>query len=107
MRGPKRMQREECVDFCRMLANGTRQRILSLLLASRELTVSQIVAEFELSQPTISHHLGALKRSGLVASRRDGKEVWYSVNRENVASCCGRLVSTLGLGEVGAAPEGR
>ena len=46
----------DCVDFCKALADPTRQKILEILLQG-EKTVSEIVEEFKLSQPTISHHL--------------------------------------------------
>jgi ArsR family transcriptional regulator len=88
-----------CVEFCRTLADETRQRILRLLLGREELSVSQIVEEFQLSQPTISHHLGVLKGFGLVTSRKDGKRVLYAVDRGRVAECCGNLVSALEVTE--------
>jgi DNA-binding transcriptional ArsR family regulator len=45
------------------------------------------------SQPTISHHLNVLKQFGLVTSRREGKLVFYAINRDNVVACCGRLIA--------------
>ncbi len=48
---------------------------------------------FHISQPTISHHLDVLKRFGLVVSRKQGKQVFYATNRDNVVRCCGRLVA--------------
>ena len=54
--------------------------------------MNDIVAAFERSsQPTISHHLKILKHEGLVNSRREGKEILYSLNAENVEECCGLL----------------
>jgi ArsR family transcriptional regulator len=82
----------DCVEFCKALADDTRQRILEMLL-ERELCVGDIVEAFHISQPSISHHLDVLKRFGLVVSRKEGKQVFYTVNRDNVARCCGRLVS--------------
>jgi len=82
----------DCVDFCRALSDVTRQRILELLLEN-EMCVSDIVAAFDMTQPSISHHLDVLKRMGLVSSRKDGKQVYYRINRENVVQCCGKLWS--------------
>ena len=82
----------DCVEFCKALADDTRQRILQMLL-EREMCVSDIVEAFHVSQPSISHHLDVLKRFGLVISRKQGKQVFYAINRDNVARCCGRLVS--------------
>ena len=82
----------DCVEFCKVLADETRQRILEMLLA-QEMCVGDIVAAFKTSQPTISHHLSLLRRLGLVTSRKEGKQVYYTVNRDNVMRCCGMLIA--------------
>jgi len=82
----------DCVEFCKALADDTRQRILTMLLED-EKCVGDIVAEFDISQPTISHHLGVLKQFNLVTSRKKGKQVFYAINQDNVTECCGRLVA--------------
>jgi len=82
----------DCVEFCKALADDTRQRILTMLLED-EKCVGDIVAEFDMSQPTISHHLGVLKQFNLVTSRKEGKQVFYAINQDNVTECCGRLVA--------------
>ena len=63
----------DCVEFCKTLADDTRQQILEMLQGG-EKCVSDIVAAFDMSQPTISHHLNILKRFGLVTSRKEGKQ---------------------------------
>ena len=80
-----------CVDFCKALGDETRQRILEVLLSKGEMCVGDLVNTFNLSQPTISHHLTLLKNAKLVTSRRDGKQVFYAIDRETVTSCCGSL----------------
>ena len=82
----------DCVEFCKALADDTRQRILEMLL-EREMCVGDIVDAFSMSQPSISHHLGVLKQFGLVTSRKEGQQVFYAINRDNVVGCCGRLVA--------------
>lgn len=82
----------DCVEFCKALADETRQGILEMLLQG-EMSVSDIVAVFTMSQPTISHHLNVLKRFNLVTSRKEGKQVFYAINHENVVECCGQLVA--------------
>lgn len=84
--------RIDCVEFCKALADDTRQRILVMLL-EREMSVSEIVEAFKVSQPTISHHLIVLKQLGLVTSHKEGKQVFYAINRDNVMECCGRLIA--------------
>ena len=83
---------DDCVEFCRALADDTRQRILVMLL-EEELCVGDIVDAFHISQPTISHHLGVLKQFNLVISRKEGKQVFYAINRDNVVECCGQLMA--------------
>jgi ArsR family transcriptional regulator len=83
---------DRCVDFCKALCDGTRQRILELL-GEREMYVGEIAEAFRLSQPTISHHLRILKSAQVVKSRREGKQVYYSLNRENIQECCGMLMA--------------
>jgi DNA-binding transcriptional ArsR family regulator len=58
------------------LADSTRLRILQLL-AKEELCACEVMTALDLTQPTASHHLGILERSGLVVSRREGKWVFY------------------------------
>ncbi|MGA2461145.1 MAG: metalloregulator ArsR/SmtB family transcription factor [Candidatus Bathyarchaeia archaeon] len=64
------------------LSDKTRLMILQLL-ADEELCSCEITAALNLTEPTTSHHLGILERSGLVASRRDGKWVFYRLARHD------------------------
>ena len=82
----------DCAAFCQAMADETRQRILEMLL-EQEMCVGDIVAAFAISQPTISHHLNVLKQLGLLTSRKQGRQVYYAANRDNVVQCCGRLVA--------------
>jgi ArsR family transcriptional regulator len=82
----------DCVEFCKALADDTRQQILVMLLDG-EKCVGDIVAAFNMSQPTISHHLGVLKQFNLVTSRKEGKLVFYDINRDNLVECCGVLMA--------------
>ena len=86
------MVSSDCVEFCKTLADDTRQKILEMLQEG-ERCVSDIVAAFDMSQPTISHHLNILKRFDLVTTRKEGKQVFYAINRDTVVECCGRLMA--------------
>ncbi len=82
----------DSVDFAKAMADENRQRVMRLLCC-RWLCVNDIVAEMRnVSQPTVSHHLGILREAGLVHARREGKQVFYSLNQDEVAVCCGRLM---------------
>jgi ArsR family transcriptional regulator len=85
-----------CVEFCKALADPTRQKILEMLL-EEEKTVSEIVEEFNLSQPTVSHHLEILSRYNLVSSRKEGKQIYYWTNKDSVISCCGKLMTKFNI----------
>jgi DNA-binding transcriptional ArsR family regulator len=89
----------DCVEFCKALSDDTRQRILQMLL-EQEMSVGDIVDLFTMSQPTISHHLNVLKQFGLVSSRKEGKQVFYAINRDNVMECCGQLIAKFDMQEV-------
>jgi ArsR family transcriptional regulator, arsenate/arsenite/antimonite-responsive transcriptional repressor len=67
------------------LADDTRLEIVSLLaLADEELCVCDIEERFDLSQPTISHHLRVLKDAGVVTSERRGSWVYYALRRDTL-----------------------
>ena len=79
------------VAFCKALGDETRQRILEILQNEGEKCVSDLVDVFNVSQPTISHHLHFLKQANLVLSRREGKQIYYRANQDNITECCGIL----------------
>ncbi len=72
---------DECVqvaEIFKQISDGTRLRILWLLCHCEE-CVSNIAAAMNMSDPAVSHHLKLLRKSGLIVSRRDGKEVYYKL----------------------------
>lgn len=83
------------LDFARLLADGTRQRIMSACCC-RWRAVGELVEDLggEVAQPTVSHHLGLLREAGLVRQRREGRRALYTLDQDRVAFCCGRLVLT-------------
>ncbi|MDA8067867.1 MAG: metalloregulator ArsR/SmtB family transcription factor [Actinomycetota bacterium] len=65
-------------EFFRALGHPVRVRILQLL-RDGELSVGALQAELELDSSGTSQHLAALRKQGLVSSRKDGTSVYYSV----------------------------
>jgi ArsR family transcriptional regulator len=61
----------------RALADPTRVAIVHRLAAAESLCVCDLTAAFELSQPTISHHLRILREVGLVEAERRGTWAYY------------------------------
>lgn len=83
---------DESVAFAKAMADETRQRVMGLLCC-RWLCVGDIVGEMgDVTQPTVSHHLAILREAGLVFVRREGKQVFYSLNQDEVVDCCGRIM---------------
>lgn len=90
---------EECEDFFQVLSDKTRQAIIMLFITKKEVGVTEITNNFALSRPTISHHLNLMRRAKFLKSRKDGKEIYYSLNKDfvidllesilkNLKSCC-------------------
>jgi ArsR family transcriptional regulator len=68
----------------RALSDPTRVAIINRLSRADELCVCDLTAAFDLSQPTISHHLKILRDAGLVESSRRGTWAYYRVVPETV-----------------------
>ena len=68
----------EVADIFKLISDGTRLRILWLLCHCEE-CVSNIAAATDMSDPAVSHHLRVLRKSGLLISHREGKEVYYKL----------------------------
>ena len=65
--------------FFKALNDPTRREILELL-NKKDLTAGEIADQFEISRPSISHHLDLLKQAGLVICVREGQFQKYSIN---------------------------
>ena len=81
------------ISFAKAIADETRQKVMTLLCCEW-LCVSDVVAKLDaqVTQPTISHHLGILRDAGLVNTRREGKQIFYTLNQDAVAVCCGQIM---------------
>jgi ArsR family transcriptional regulator len=78
--GKSRAAIDELENVYKALADKTRLRILALL-GNNEVCVCHIHDSLGLPQPTVSRHLAYLRKSGLVAARRDGVWMHYQVSR--------------------------
>ncbi|HTJ12505.1 MAG TPA: autorepressor SdpR family transcription factor [Dinghuibacter sp.] len=61
------------------LNDPTRRSILEHL-KEKDLTAGQIAERFDMSWPSISHHLDLLKKAGLVTAQKEGQFIFYSLN---------------------------
>jgi ArsR family transcriptional regulator, arsenate/arsenite/antimonite-responsive transcriptional repressor len=101
---------DELVSLLRVVAEGKRLRILGLL-TQREMCVCELTETLGLSQSLISHHLGVLRRAGLVRDRQEGHWIYYSVDVEGLAELNARYLAMLDVSKLppeaayGAAPH--
>lgn len=72
-------------DIFKLLADETRLRIICCLL-NEELCVCDLSEVLELNQSTVSHQLQLLRNSKLVKYRREGKQIFYSLDDEHIAN---------------------
>lgn len=79
------------VTFAKAMADETRQQIMRLLCC-QWLCVNDVVEQSGVTQPTVSHHLSILREAGLVNTRREGKQVFYTLDQDAMAVCCGVLL---------------
>ena len=79
------------VLFAKAIADDTRQKIMSECCCCW-ISVGDLANKLEFSQPTISHHLAILRDAGLVESREEGKQTFYTLNQERIAICCGQIM---------------
>jgi ArsR family transcriptional regulator, arsenate/arsenite/antimonite-responsive transcriptional repressor len=61
------------------LSDPTRRKILDML-RRKDLTAGEIADAFNISKPSISHHLDILKRANLVVAEKQGQFITYSIN---------------------------
>src|SRR3712207_9535969 len=70
-------------EIFRALADPTRRAVFERLIG-QEMTVSELKAGFDVSQPAISQHLAALRTAGLVQERREGRFAFYRAGPRGV-----------------------
>jgi hypothetical protein len=78
--------------FFKALAHESRLKIVGLL-ASRESSGQELAALLGLKEPTVSHHLGMLRETGLVRQRLDGNTHWWSLDLEALVALNRRMAT--------------
>jgi ArsR family transcriptional regulator, arsenate/arsenite/antimonite-responsive transcriptional repressor len=95
--------RKELPDHFLAFANPTRLRILERLAQNGEVNVNDLAAHLHMSQPRISWHLRMLRLGGVIRTRREGRQVYCSLDVENIRHYRERLDEMLGLTQIGKA----
>jgi ArsR family transcriptional regulator len=85
----------EVVRVLRALADTKRFRMVEKIAAAGELSCGQIAELFDLSQPTISHHLKLLGDAGVLKIRHDAKHRYLSVDHDLLARVLGSIPSRI------------
>jgi ArsR family transcriptional regulator len=83
---------ESVAELFSVLSTPIRLKIISAV-CNGEKNVSELLAEIDTTQPNMSQHLSTLYRSGVLAKRREGTQIYYRLQSERVAVLC-RAVCT-------------
>jgi DNA-binding transcriptional ArsR family regulator len=83
---------ESAAELFSVLATPIRLKIISAV-CQQERNVSELLAMIPTTQPNMSQHLATLYRSGVLARRREGTQIYYRLQSERVATLC-RAVCT-------------
>jgi ArsR family transcriptional regulator len=78
------MDAEAMLPLLKLMSEPNRLKIFAIL-AGGERCVCEIEEGMQLPQNLVSHHLGVLRDAGYIRARRDGRWVYYSVNKEKLA----------------------
>jgi DNA-binding transcriptional ArsR family regulator len=87
---------EIAAELFSVLSTPIRLQILGAL-CDGELSVSQILEKVETTQPNLSQHLAILYRHGIIAKRKDGTQVIYSVQSEKAVELCRSVVTQVAI----------
>lgn len=68
----------------RAVNHKLRKQIINLLEESKKLTVTEIYVKLRLEQSVASQHLAILRRAGVVKTSRDGKFIYYTLNKKRI-----------------------
>jgi ArsR family transcriptional regulator, arsenate/arsenite/antimonite-responsive transcriptional repressor len=99
MAGPETDPMLRYADMMAAMGAEPRLRIMRLLLAEhpRGLAAGDIGDRLGIAASTLSHHLDRLKRESVIAARREGTFLWYSVNASAVDSLIRFLTAELSV----------
>lgn len=92
---PPREDITTVADAMKQLGDPTRLQIFWILCHCEE-CVADIAAMVDMSSPAVSHHLRLLKSSGLISSRREGKEMYYTAAKNQLADELHHTIEKIG-----------
>jgi len=75
-------------ELCKTLSNPKRLEILDILKREGEVTVNALAELLEIPKANTSQHLAVLRQAGVVNTRRDGINVFYSLRSDRISEAC-------------------
>ena len=81
-------------EICKTLANPKRLEIIAYLKEG-ELSVGELVQRLGISKANVSQHLAVLRQRKVVASRRDGVNIFYRINNPKIVDACALMKAVL------------
>lgn len=85
-------------DSFKALSDPTRRAIIKLL-REKDRTAGEIAEQFDMTKPSISHHLNALKAAKLILDERQGQNIVYSLNTTVVQEVMGWFMDIIQKGD--------
>jgi DNA-binding transcriptional ArsR family regulator len=76
---------KKAANVLRAINHKLRQQILKVIEDNKNITVTEIYVKLRLEQSVASQHLAILRSANIVTTERDGKFIYYTVNRERLA----------------------
>jgi DNA-binding transcriptional ArsR family regulator len=76
----------QVAELFRAFSDPSRVRLIAALAQAGELNVSALAERAEISESAVSHHLRGLRQMRLVRARKDGRQVFYSLDDDHVAA---------------------
>lgn len=81
-------------DICKIFANDKRLQIINLL-KDKEMPNAELMRETGLSKVNISQHMNVLKSKGVIHSRREGQQIFYSIANPKIIQACNLMREVL------------
>jgi ArsR family transcriptional regulator len=75
-------------ELCKTLSNPKRLEILDILREEGEISVNRLAERLEIPKANTSQHLAVLRQAGVVATRKDGINVYYSLRSTKISEAC-------------------
>lgn len=82
---------ENTAEVLKVMAHPIRLKIIKSLIDNGPYNVGSLQEKFHIPQPTVSSHLGKLRRAGILISRRNGTEIYYKVENEFILKLASAL----------------